>query len=156
VKLADFLRYQVYDSNRKLVPLLTEIQFIKDYLDMEKVRRDDFVYSVHYDISEVKSQQIPPQIILTLIENAVKHSLDPVDHSFIHIRFCIAGDRILMQISNSFSPLHVKWKGPSGLGLFNLKRRLYLLYGKAYRLRFRKKDNLFTATLSLPIAKKSI
>lgn len=94
MKLSDFLRYQLYDNNQPSVLLLSEIQFLNDFMELEKIRRDDFNFRLTIENEDSNSNMIsqlvlPPNLFTTFIENAIKHSAD-LDHpSKIDITFKI-------------------------------------------------------------------
>ncbi len=156
LKLSDFLRYQLYDNNQDSVLLTSEIQFLKDFMELEKIRRDDF--SFHLSIENKSSNEdmvsqlvLPPNLFITFIENAIKHSVDLDNPSEVNILFQIS-DRDLVFISSNTKPeepIEITQKG--GLGLANVKRRLELLYGNDFELRIDNAQRNYTATLTLPI-----
>lgn len=156
LKLSDFLRYQLYDNNQDSVLLTSEIQFLKDFVELEKIRRDDF----HFEISienksnneDIVSQLVlPPNLFITFIENAIKHSADLDNPSEVKILFEIHNNNLIFISSNTKpeEPMEIIQKG--GLGLVNLKRRLELLYGADFSLKIDDSERKYTAILTLPI-----
>lgn len=156
MKLSDFLRYQLYDNNQPSVLLLSEIQFLNDFMELEKIRRDDFNFRLTIENEDSNSNLIsqlvlPPNLFTTFIENAIKHSAD-LDHpSKIDITFKIYKKELAFTCSNTkpAEPIDEQHKG--GLGLANIKRRLDLLYAKDYKLDINDDDKQYTVTLTLPI-----
>ena len=156
MKLSDFLRYQLYDNNQPSVLLLSEIQFLNDFMELEKIRRDDFNFRLTIENEDSNSNMIsqlvlPPNLFTTFIENAIKHSAD-LDHpSKIDITFKIYKKELVFTCSNTkpAEPIDEQHKG--GLGLANIKRRLDLLYAKDYKLDINDDDKQYTVTLTLPI-----
>lgn len=73
-KLEDLLRYQINDSSRERVSLASDIRFLNDYLNLEKIRRDNFQFTLRQE-GEVDSIWIQPLLFIPFVENAVKHSL---------------------------------------------------------------------------------
>ena len=156
LKLSDFLRYQLYDNNQDSVLLTSEIQFLKDFMELEKIRRDDFSFhltienkSSHEDI--VSQLVLPPNLFITFIENAIKHSVDLDNPSEVNILFQIFDKDLIFISSNTKpqEPIEIAQKG--GLGLVNVKRRLELLYGNDFELKIDNAKLNYTATLTLPI-----
>lgn len=156
LKLSDFLRYQLYDNNQDSVLLMSEIQFLKDFMELEKIRRDEFSFNL---CIENKSQNedlvsqlvLPPNLFITFIENAIKHSVDLDNPSEVKILFQIF-DKELIFISSNTKPLEpIEECQKGGLGLANVKRRLELLYDKDFDLRIEDNERNYTATLILPI-----
>jgi len=122
-------------------------------LELENVRRDEFTYQVIFDEDEIRFQGIPPNIVLILVENAIKHSVDPVGATFVYVNFHLTDEHIFVQVSNSVSNHRHLKETPKGIGLLNLNRRLELLYGSNYELTLSEKANVFTADLTLPLTK---
>ncbi|MBD1362937.1 histidine kinase [Mucilaginibacter sp. ZT4R22] len=149
MKLSDLLRYQLYDSSRDRVLLAGEIQFLNDSLDLEKIRRDNFDYTVsnHGDINGV---QVPPFLFITFVENAIKHSLSTESASFIDIRFDIHNDRVDFFCINSCPQKRCKSE-VGGLGLINIKRRLELLYAERHELIIRDDEHHYTVKLNIQL-----
>ena len=133
-KLSDFLRHLLYQSHEERVFLSSELRFLADYLSLEAMRRDDFTYELTYDEKNVQGIQIPPNILLILAENAVKHSVDTLSPTYIYMKCEEKEGLLLFSVRNSV-PLepHRKHKC-SGIGLPNLNRRLELLYGNHFEL----------------------
>lgn len=156
LKLSDFLRYQLYDNNQDSVLLMSEIQFLNGFMELEKIRRDDFSFLLSIenksDNEDLVSQLVlPPNLFITFIENAIKHSVDLDNHSEANILFEIYNTKLVFICSNTkpAEPIEDCQKG--GLGLANVKRRLELLYGTGFILKIDDTDKNYTATLTLPI-----
>lgn len=156
MKLSDFLRYQLYDNNQHSVLLLSEIQFLNDFMELEKIRRDDFNFNLSIQNESLNENMIsqlvlPPNLFITFIENAIKHSADVDSPSKVDVSFTIYKKELRFVCSNTkpAEPIDSDKKG--GLGLANIKRRLELLYGKDFRLEIENNDTNYTATLTLPI-----
>lgn len=156
MKLSDFLRYQLYDNNQPSVLLLSEIQFLNDFMELEKIRRDDFNFRIAIENEDSNSNMIsqlvlPPNLFTTFIENAIKHSAD-LDHpSKIDISFTIHKRELVFICSNTKPAEPIDGQQKGGLGLVNTRRRLDLLYAKDYKLDIDDTDKKYTVTLTLPI-----
>lgn len=156
LKLSDFLRYQLYDNNQDSVLLVSEIQFIDDFMALEKIRRDDFSFHLRIENKSGEEDMIsklvlPPNMFITFIENALKHSVDLDNPSEVRVDFDIYDDKLVFTAINTkpLEPVHNHQKG--GLGLANVKRRLELLYGKAFTLGIKDQPTEYTITLILPL-----
>ena len=147
MKLSDLLRYQIYDaSNREFIPLKQELAFLKNYMDLEQMRRDqlEIVWNVNGDPTGV---EIAPLIFLPLVENAVKHSRTTEEGTdSINILFDIVENEVTCRIVNSIGIIQTDESG--GFGLENLKRRLDLTYPGKHQLFLEAKDGTFTAELT--------
>lgn len=149
IKLSDLLRYQLYDSSREKVLLTSDIHFLEDFLDLEKVRRDNFnvLISKEGDLSGV---QIPPLLFISFVENAVKHNNDSAKSSYVHLYFHVRHDELFFKCVNSKPILRAVNKS-GGLGLANIKRRLELLYPSAYGLEIENSSETYSVTLTLKL-----
>ena len=150
-KLSDFLRHLLYQSHEQRVFLSSELRFLSDYLSLEAMRRDDFMYELIYDQKNVQGIQIPPNMLLILVENAVKHSTDALAPTYIYIKCEQKEGRLYFSVRNSVplepNPQH-KF---SGIGLPNLSRRLELLYGERFSLSQERLPQEYIVTLALPL-----
>ena len=150
-KLSDFLRHLLYQSHEERVFLSSELRFLADYLSLEAMRRDDFTYELTYDEKNVQGIQIPPNILLILAENAVKHSTDALAPTYIYIECEQKEGRLYFSVRNSV-PLEPNPKHKcSGIGLPNLSRRLELLYGERFSLSQERLPQEYIVTLALPL-----
>ena len=150
-KLSDFLRHLLYQSHEQRVFLSSELRFLSDYLSLEAMRRDDFTYELIYDQKNVQGIQLPPNILLILAENAVKHSTDALAPTYIYIECEQKEGRLYFSVRNSV-PLEPNPKHKcSGIGLPNLSRRLELLYGERFSLSQERLPQEYIVTLALPI-----
>jgi sensor histidine kinase YesM len=149
MKLSDLLRYQLYDSAREKVLLTADIQFLNDSLDLEKIRRDNFEYTVS-KAGQISGIQVPPFLFITFVENAIKHSLSPENASFVCIYFDIQNDRLDFVCVNS-QPVKRPESVIGGLGLKNVKRRLELLFPQRHQLDINDEDNLYTVKLNIQL-----
>ncbi|WP_343556256.1 histidine kinase [Sphingobacterium sp.] len=151
LKLSGFLRHLLYENSERNVYLSSEIRFLDDYLSLEKMRRDNFEYTFQYLENEVKGVQLPPNILLSLIENAVKHSLDPQDDSYIDVIISVANNELQVVVTNSIPSYNNQGDKEGGIGLSNILRRLELIYGDRYYLNSSQNKDEYIAKLKLPI-----
>ena len=150
-KLSDFLRHLLYQSHEHRVFLSSELRFLSDYLSLEAMRRDDFTYELIYDQKNVQGIQMPPNMLLILAENAVKHSTDALAPTYIYIECEQKEGRLYFSVRNSV-PLEPNPKHKcSGIGLPNLSRRLELLYGERFSLSQERLPQEYIVTLALPL-----
>ena len=126
-KLEDLLRYQINDSSRERVSLASDIRFLNDYLNLEKIRRDNFQFTLRQE-GEVDSIWIQPLLFIPFVENAVKHSFDSEHSSYVHVFFKVDAHRLDFRCENSKPAVAVQQGKVGGIGLANIQRRLGLLY----------------------------
>lgn len=155
MKLSEFLRYQIYENNEEKTLLKSEITFLSNFLNLEMLRRDKL--SVDISIPDnpgiLNNIFVPPNLFITFVENAVKHSVDiSGGEPYITIKFVIVGTELHFFCTNSKDPLFTPHdQKNSGLGLANIKRRLELLYQKNFSLTIDSTENQFSILLKLSL-----
>ena len=150
-KLSDFLRHLLYQSHEERVFLSSELRFLADYLSLEAMRRDDFTYELIYDEKNVQGIQIPPNILLILAENAVKHSIDSLAPTYIYMKCENKEGWLHFSVRNSVPLQPNSQQKFSGIGLPNLRRRLELLYGERFELSQEALPKEYIVTLALQL-----
>ena len=133
-KLSDFLRHLLYQSHEERVFLSSELRFLSDFLSLEAMRRDDFTYEITYNEKNIQGIQLPPNILLILAENAVKHSIDALAPTYIYMKCEQKEGWLHFSVYNSVLLQPNPQQKFSGIGLINLRRRLELLYGNRFKL----------------------
>ena len=133
-KLSDFLRHLLYQSHEERVFLSSELRFLTDFLSLEAMRRDDFTYEITYNEKNIQGIQLPPNILLILAENAVKHSIDALAPTYIYMKCEQKEGWLHFSVRNSVPLQPNPQQKFSGIGLTNLCRRLELLYGDCFKL----------------------
>lgn len=149
MKLSDLLRYQLYDSARDKVLLTSDIHFLEDFLNLEKVRRDSFDSLISKE-GNLSGVQIPPLLFISFVENAVKHNNDATKSSYVNLFFEVRNDELFFKCINS-KPLLKSFNNTGGLGLSNIKRRLELLFPSNYSLKIEDYAETFTVYLSIKL-----
>ena len=149
MKLSDLLRYQLYDCVRDKVLLTSDIHFLEDFLNLEKVRRDSFdsLISKEGDLSGV---QIPPLLFISFVENAVKHNNDATKSSYVNLYFDVRNDELFFKCINS-KPMLKSVNNTGGLGLTNIKRRLELLFPATHSLSIEDDPERYCVTLTIKL-----
>lgn len=134
VKLSDLLRYVVYDGQKEWVGLDAEIEYLRNYIDLQLLRLGERCrVSCHWP-DDAAAFAIPPLLLIMLVENAFKHGVEPSDQpSETTIHLAIEGGRMRFTCVNTLAPVEAK-SGVPGMGLGNLQRRLELLFGGEFRL----------------------
>lgn len=152
LKLSEMMRYMLYECNEKEVPLAKEVTYMRNYLDLERLRQHEKVdinLSVEGDITD---QRIAPLLLIPFIENSFKHGLsNQINHGWVNISMQIKGDHLLFEIENSKTPSQPKLthRKSGGIGLVNVRRRLNLLYDDRYQLKIKNEPNLYRVILDL-------
>jgi len=149
-RLSDIMRYFVDESPKDEVLLTTEIQFLDNYIALEKIRlRHEIELNFNQDFSgEIR---IPPMLLMTFVENIFKHGIDKSSsNNKIELSLIQQDGYLLFETKNyQFDKLGDQEK--EGFGIKNLRKRLTLLYGTNFELRTDKTSNSFTAFLKVPL-----
>jgi len=149
VDLSKMLRHLLYDNNQPYVPLHQEAKFMRNYIELMRIRLADNVkLNTDFSYSETGRTRISPLIFISLIENAFKHGISGDKPSFIDITLKEHPDgRVEFVLKNSYFPKSESDKSGSGIGLELVKRRLELLYPGRYVWRTEIEDDVYTTVL---------
>lgn len=147
--LSKLMRYMLYETNVESIPLTKEIDFLKKYIDLMKLRVSDKT-SVSYSFP-IKDTgiQIAPLLFISLIENAFKHGVSATKLSSIDINMTCDDKTVLFSVENNNFPKITDDKSGSGIGLQNLEKRLQLLYPDKFSFKTILKDDRFLVTLKI-------
>ncbi|MDX1479563.1 MAG: histidine kinase [Saprospiraceae bacterium] len=153
IKLSEMMRYMLYECNERRVPLRKEVQYIQNYLDLERLRQGQNVQISFNVTGEIKDQQIAPLMFTPFLENSFKHGLNnQISEGFVRIDLEVEQQKVHLQIENSKAPTkpvqnHRKPSG--GIGLVNVRRRLNLIYPDGYELNVRDEPHRYKVDLEL-------
>ena len=134
LQLSKMLRHMLYDYQQPTVPLKDEVDFIRNYVSLMKIRLPqsvDVVFSVNCSSCDLT---VAPLLFISLVENAFKHGVSPTEPSFVHIKIEIdkVSRRVDLDIRNSNFPKTALDRSGHGIGLQQMQRRLELLYQDRY------------------------
>ena len=132
MQLSDLLRYAMYETNKPKVRLDGEVEFMRNYIELMKLRcnemtKVDAQFTIHNAQSEVA-----PLLFISLVENAFKHGMNSNEPASINIRLEQQDDTLVFVCDNTNNPKPTKDLSGSGIGLENTRRRLDLLYPGCY------------------------
>ena len=131
-QLSDLMRYAMYETNKEMVPLEGEMEFMRNYIELMKLRCNEKA-TVDYQMNVQHEQlTLPPLLFISLIENAFKHGLSNSQPSSIRILLEERDGNITFCCDNTNFPKSDKDRSGSGIGLENTHRRLELLYPGRY------------------------
>lgn len=149
-RLSQLMRYMLKQSDASEVPLSKEINFLKSYLLLEKLRYDDSL-KVRFDITgEVTNQQVAPMLFIPLVENAFKHGLsDKSSKEWLNIQMVLEDSQLRFAVENSIPETPNLINAEDGTGLTNLRTRLNLLYPQAHELTLKPQSNCYSAELKI-------
>ncbi|MBR5988773.1 MAG: histidine kinase [Prevotella sp.] len=133
MQLSDLLRYAMYETNKPKVPLEGEVEFMRNYIDLMKLRTNEMT-TVGEEIEiEDGSLEVAPLLFISLIENAFKHGMNSNAPAVIKISLVQKGDTLVFSCDNTNNPKPTKDRSGSGIGLENTRRRLDLQYQGRYQ-----------------------
>jgi sensor histidine kinase YesM len=149
-RLSDIMRYFVDESPKDEVSVHTEIQFIENYIALEKIRiRHEIELNILKDCNP--ELRIPPMLLMTFVENIFKHGVDKSSsENKIEITLVQQDGYLLFQTRNRIFEKPGS-AGHSGFGIENLRKRLCFLYGEKFELSIDTTGNFFTAFLKVPL-----
>jgi LytS/YehU family sensor histidine kinase len=152
LKLAEIMRYMLYECNEKRVFLRNELNYIQNFLDLEKLRQGGKV-SINFTVKGNADQlYVAPLIFTPFLENSFKHGLsNSLNQGFVNILMEIKDDNILFFIENSKTEkIPMKQHVVSGgIGLVNVRQRLELIYPKQYELLIDDSPSVYSVTLKI-------
>ncbi len=155
LKLSEMMRYMLYECNVEKVPLSKEINYLKNYLQLEKIRLGqnfDIQFDVHGSVGDL---EIAPLMFIPFIENSFKHGMNNlISDGFVHIKLFIEEGAIWMKITNNSGNEILKKeskKNSGGIGLINIKRRLKLIYPNKHKLKIEQTKNIYTVNLNIQL-----
>lgn len=134
MELSRLLRYMLYENQADRVSLTKEIEFLRSYIALMRLRLGGQVeVKVDIDVPESEDLPVAPLIFISLVENAFKHGISPTEKSFIHIILHATRERLVFRCVNSnFPKSPVSDKSPGGIGLRQVAQRLELSYPGRY------------------------
>jgi LytS/YehU family sensor histidine kinase len=137
----------LYESNDQKVDLAKELQYLQNYIDLQKIRFGSKAFVDFKITGEVGNQKIVPLLLIAFIENAFKHGVANDPSIPIRMLINLDGTHLHFYIENKKHMNNRDLEG--GVGLQNVKRRLELLYPYKYKLDIQDKPDIYTCELSL-------
>ncbi len=155
LQLSDMMRYMLYKSNEKEVPLEQEIRYIENYLALERTRYGDKA-RIEFDYvgEPVGLYRVAPLLFITFLENSFKHGLSQsIEHGFVECFIYTEDGLIDYTLQNSKTTERDENYFQGGIGLVNVKRRLELIYPKRYQLDIHETEDIYVVNLKIYDAK---
>lgn len=153
--LAGLMRFMIYESNTEKISLHKEVQYIKDYIGLYKLKLDasDFTELSFIVEGKTENRSIAPFLLIPLVENAIKHGLNFKYRSIVKINLLINDNELTFTIVNT---THDQTKfgndEHSGIGLKNVSRRLSLIYPDQHQLDTRAENGYFFTNLKITLS----
>lgn len=152
LKLSDMLRYIIYDCNEDRVLLEKEMSYIRNYVDLQKLK-DDKITNIDISFENaIGNTMIAPMIFIPFIENSFKHSkIEDVLNGWIRIKIENDESKLRFHVENSLPAQGFTKDKVGGVGLENVKRRLQLLYPGTHTLNIETTEKEFRVNLELEL-----
>jgi LytS/YehU family sensor histidine kinase len=156
VRLSELLRYSLYETNQATVPLLSEIAYLKSYIELEKIRLEEtLAFEFNVEIDPLSNLEIAPLIFIVFVENAFKHAKN-VENDVVKIKIDVSvsnGNELFFSIKNNCltNAKDVDYNR-SGIGLENVRKRLNVLYPNGlHTLNVEKMGDFFEVKLRIKL-----
>ncbi|OOG63533.1 sensor histidine kinase [Flavobacterium sp. A45] len=150
IKLSNLMEYVLYDINEsKFVPLINEINYIQNYIEIEKLRFENVEVTINLE-SDIDNIKVPPLLFISLIENAFKHGGANNEKLKIKINFRTTKSELEFEIINNFV-ISRPVKSKKGIGLSNTKKRLKLIYKSNFIIKQMIKFNFYIIKIQIPL-----
>lgn len=153
LRMSSILRYMLYETDNKLVTLSNELDIVRNYIELQRLRITEKVTVSLNVVGGFENYKIEPLLIIPILENAFKYGVDNVNESFIDISIVILYNKLDFTVRNkivNISPINTE---SSGIGLKNIRRRLDLLYPDDYLFETNEEDKIFTVRLQIRLKK---
>lgn len=149
-KFSDMLRFQLYECNGHEMILEREIAYLKNYVDLQRLRRDD-KYKIQFNVTgDTREFRLAPLLLMPLVENAFKYvSHFPEGNNIVSIHIANDNSSLTMRVMNTKEIRVAERKDAGGIGLRNLRRRLELQYAGSHQLEINETRHEFEVILKL-------
>lgn len=148
-KLAEMMRYTMKDTQQEFVLLADEINYIDNFIELQKKRLDKSVKLDYASLENLPDLQIAPMLLIPFIENAFKHGVNPEQRSQICINMSISKTEFRLNVLNDKVSIQRNISEYSGLGIKNTKNRLNLIYPSRHLLVINDQDKEFSISLHI-------
>jgi two-component system LytT family sensor kinase len=152
IELSELMRYMLYESDEDKVTLSREVEYLQNYINLQKMRFGDDV-----DV-EVKTEGnfdeflIEPMLLIPFVENAFKHGIGMLDKPYIGITIIERHGHLIFEVKNKYNAEAIETKDKqAGIGLNNVQRRLKLLYPGKHVLVINAQNNWYIIDLKLEL-----
>lgn len=151
LKLSDMMSYMLYDCKQEEVPLSAEIAYLRNYIDLQQLKKDGEL-QVEFLVSGASSDpMIKPMLLIPFFENAFKHgNLEDLRKGWAKAKLEVGAEQLVFSLQNSIGP-HSPAYEKGGVGLENIRARLELLYQGTHQLHISQDQAVFSVFLQLPL-----
>ncbi|MEZ5040535.1 MAG: histidine kinase [Saprospiraceae bacterium] len=157
IKLSSLMRYMLYSSGEEQVPLSKELEYLQNYIELQKIRFEEDV-TIKFELKgQVGVQLIEPMLLIPFVENAFKHGVGMIVDPVIDIVAQVDEKNLHFWVRNKKNKDRTEEKdASSGIGLPNVLRRLELLYPSHHQVAIEQDDDWFSAHLHIAFSAEKI
>ncbi len=150
-KLSEILRFMLYETDTEKVPLSKEVEYIKKYIELQKIRTSNDKF-VNFDIiGETEDRFVAPMIFIHFVENAFKYATNKKIENAISIRFDISENQLSFLCKNHINSKDIKKQENNGLGFRLIRQRLDLIYKMNYKLNVSNQEDWYIVQLEIQL-----
>lgn len=150
-KLSSMMRYVLTEAKKDLVPLHKELDHIRDYIELQRLRFGNDLPLNWTIAGNEKNKQVAPLILISFIENAFKYGVNAEEDADIKIEINIYEKSLGLYVSNNRVTVHVNEEDKNGIGLDNTRNRLELVYPGKYELDIQENARQYIVNLSIKL-----
>ena len=152
LKLSDMMSYMLYDCKSEQVKLTSEIEYLKNYIDLQQLKKDGEL-NIEFDINGNTSNVfITPMLFIPFFENAFKHgNLDDTENGWLKSKLSVENNTLEFKMCNTIKTGTIK-KEKGGVGLENIRDRLKLLFPGKHDLDIAKENCIFSVNLKIDLS----
>jgi two-component system, LytTR family, sensor histidine kinase AlgZ len=149
-KLSQMMRYMIYEANSEKVAVSKELEYIRNYIDLEKLRLEENVPIDLTVAGKFDHLQITPLVFITYLENAFKHGVSQGNaQAWVNVSIKFEGNKCIYEVKNSVSDSETD--NTPGIGLLNTQRRLNLSYDGKHEVHTERKNNEYHVKLEIDL-----
>ena len=152
INFSEVLRYQLYDCNNQFIPLKKEVQYLKDYIAVEKIRWEDNIVVEYSEKITNNTIEINPLLFIPFVENAFKYvGKNSLHKGVIKIDITQTNNTLAFSVENTMADVDMTTTR-GGIGIENVRKRLEILYSGNFTLDIEHVDNLYRVYLLINIS----
>ncbi|WP_419212147.1 sensor histidine kinase [Maribacter sp. X9] len=155
VDLSELMRYMLYEADKDLVPLNKELDYVRSYIQLQRLRLSDSENVSLKITGEDRGRAIPPLLFISFIENAFKYGTDYKGKTFVKINLVVTDESIYLNVKNKIGAFKEPSKN-SGIGLENIRNQLQLIYPESHKLEVNNDGENYEVSLMIYQIKQSV
>lgn len=148
-KLSEMMRYTMRDTQQDLVLLEDEINYISNFIELQRLRLDKSVRLEYYSLDNIPVLQIAPMLLIPFIENAFKHGVNSEQKSHIKVELILNNNELRLSVVNNKVDVQQSISERSRLGIENTRHRLNLIYPSNHLLVINDTEKQFSVSLHI-------